>query len=212
MRSIAQKCKVDGCHRKGYLRNNGKRYFIKGLCCAHYQRQRFGKSLSNDSFDYRPAVISGDIAMIPLGPRAKDGYAIVDKEYSWLDKHHWSISGGYAYTNSVERNFRNMHRLIIGAKKGEIVDHINRDRLDNRKSNLRICTSLDNALNKSPYGKHGYKGIAEVYGGKWKAQLSFKGKRYYSRTYLTKEEAAAAYDKMATDYFGEFAVLNFHKK
>jgi HNH endonuclease/AP2 domain len=63
---------------------------------------------------------------------------------------------GYVYLNEISNT--KLHRLVMGAKPGELVDHINRMRLDNRRSNLRIATPSQNAMNRSPRGK--YKGVS----------------------------------------------------
>lgn len=77
-----------------------------------------------------------------------------------------------------------LHRLVIGAKEGEIVDHKNRNRLDNRRSNLRIVTQKENALNQKSRGYYWDKAK-----GKW--GVRYRGK-YYGR-YDSKEEAQRAY-------------------
>ena len=87
-----------------------------------------------------------------------------------------------------------MHRLIMGAKKGQMVDHINRDSLDNRKKNIRFCTYSVNMRNRQ-WGKSG---ITGVYWGvlekKWRAQIGFNKKVYLIGWYDNKKNASVAYD------------------
>jgi hypothetical protein len=89
-----------------------------------------------------------------------------------------------------------MHRWILGLPPGDKRrgDHINRDRLDNRRSNLRVVDMKANAQNKSSYGRGSkYRGVAPTTSGKWKAYGDINGKRtYIGCTFLTEEEAAAA--------------------
>lgn len=92
-----------------------------------------------------------------------------------------------------------------------LVDHINRNRLDCRKSNLRKCNQKQNTYNSSK--QHGtkskYKGIH--LNGKcllWRAQITFNGKRKHLGYYKTEKEAALVYNKHAKVLFGEFANLN----
>ena len=166
--------------------------------------------------------------------------AIVDDEdFDWLSKYKWSASvdkredqgnytsarttvykyfEGYKWRRSVK-----MHRLIMEAKIGEIVDHVNGDPLDNRRSNLRICTAAENArnhkkqdlINKSPCSSR-FKGVTlstnkTPYGNYyyWRAQITVDGVNKYIGQYETEEEAACMYDLAAQKYHGEYARLNF---
>lgn len=155
----------------------------------------------------RHSIIEGEIAKIPLGVNAKDGYAIVDKEFSWLDKYNWCVQvSGYAYNDKLKV----MHHNIIGKpKKGFEIDHKNNNRLDNRGNNLRIITHHQNTMNKSinKTNKYGLKGITRDC-HKWKAQIGINRKRINLGRYNTPEEAAKAYNKAAIIYFGEYACLN----
>lgn len=89
-----------------------------------------------------------------------------------------------------------------------VVDHINRNPFDNRRSNLRIITKLQNCYNKSPRYSYRYKGIHKR-GNKWKAHMVYRRKNVYIGYFNTAEEAARAYDTKAKELFGEFAYLNF---
>jgi hypothetical protein len=95
------------------------------------------------------------------------------------------------------------------------VDHINGNGLDNRKSNLRICTHQQNCENsrkrKKSFSK--YKGVYwSKNAKKWVAQITIDGKSKHLGYFELEEDAAAAYDKAAVKYFGEFACLNFRRK
>lgn len=105
-----------------------------------------------------------------------------------------------------------MHRVITQAPAGVEVDHINRNRLDNRRCNLRLTDRGGNTRNCSRNRKNtsGYKG---VYGpdrsGHWVASVVYQGKAYHLGSYLTAEEAAVTYDLAAMALHGEFAAPNF---
>jgi len=125
------------------------------------------------------------------------------------------------------RLMKYLSRVILNAQPGEIVDHINHDRFDNRKNNLRICTPAENAQNRRTPNIAGrvtkYKGVARVTGSlrnPWQAQIQSrtrvlpgtKSKHLYLGSFPTQEEAAHAYDQAAIKYFGPFASLNFPQR
>ncbi len=105
-----------------------------------------------------------------------------------------------------------MHRLILNAPDGIQVDHVNRNRLDNRRSNLRIATDLQNHFNtvKRSHNTTGYKGVSRYHKlDRWYARIALHGKVYYLGIHNSPEEAARAYDAKARELFGEFAWTNF---
>lgn len=116
-----------------------------------------------------------------------------------------STNGKYA-DNPV---YGRMSRYLINCSEGMVVDHINGNPLDNRRSNLRICTQQQNLLNKSSSnGSSKYKGV-RYNNCSWSARLIYKGLEYNLGKYSAEEEAGRAYDKKAKELFGEFAYLNF---
>lgn len=110
---------------------------------------------------------------------------------------------GYAVSGS--NNTKTLHRVIMNAKSGQSIDHINRKGLDNRLENLRFATNSMNAVNWIRSNKHGYRGIQQQRSGRYQVMVSSKA---YG-TYSTKEEAARVYDLIAKKLHGEFAILNF---
>jgi len=105
-----------------------------------------------------------------------------------------------------------MHRQIMEAKKGEIIDHIDRDGLNNLKSNLRIATKSQNNMNRS--GRKGtsskYKGVSWYTSRKcWRAMIQTEGKNKALGYFESEIDAAKAYDEAARKYHGEFAYQNF---
>ena len=146
---------------------------------------------------------------------------IVDNEdYAYLIQWKWRITAnGYAVTYEKGKSHKTrqiicMHRLIINAPEDMVVDHKNRDRLDNRKINLRICTQTQNNGNMRGHNRYDCKGVEFVKfngGGKtlrkkpWRSRLKIAGKRIELGTYVTKEEAIKAYYEGARMHFKEYA-------
>lgn len=140
-------------------------------------------------------------------------YALVDNEdYQWLKKYTWySHNQGYI-TTAINNKTLLIHRLIMKPKDGLIVDHINQNKLDNRKSNLRIGTQSQNLANQKK--KRGtssiYKGVSfDKSRDKWQSKIRIAKKMISLGRFKEERHAAMAYDIWAKDYYGEFARLNF---
>ena len=103
-----------------------------------------------------------------------------------------------------------MHNIIMKPSEGFIVDHINGNGLDNRRSNLRIATRQQNTFNSvHKGGTSKYKGVAlDKESGLWRAYIAKNGKRTWLGRFPDELSAAIAYDKAAKDMFGEYAKLN----
>lgn len=117
-------------------------------------------------------------------------------------------------SNGLRRRVGLAHRIIAGAPDGVDVDHINRNGLDNRKSNLRLCTPSENRMNsigKARARRSSFKGITEYGAARryWKAEIKVGSDRYRVYGCRTEQEAAAFYDLMARKFHGSFALLNF---
>lgn len=134
------------------------------------------------------------------------------EDYEKLNLYYWRFekSTGYFQSNINGKSIY-MHRFILGLNHGSkmCVDHINRDKSDNRKLNLRLCSKQQNGINKiSPNQAIGkYRGVTKVK-RKYSASITFNYKRYHLGYFDTPEKAAIAYNKKAKELFGDFAVLN----
>lgn len=135
-------------------------------------------------------------------PLSQNKYAIVDDEdFEYLSQWKWSLNSyGYARrTTSIKLGKRkeiSLHREIIKAKKGELVDHINFNKLDNRKSNLRIVNASFSALHqeKSINNISGQTGVDFVKDrNKWRARISINKGRLTLGYFDTKEKATQVY-------------------
>lgn len=135
-------CLVNNC-------TNNKQTKV-GYCLKHYKRYKKGKDPSALTIrDSRNSIDMEDHCLLPLGINNKDGFAIVDTEHKNLDKYFWSKSkNGYAQAN-INGKVTLLHHMVVGKpSKPLVTDHINRNKLDNRKVNLRFVTERENALNK----------------------------------------------------------------
>lgn len=133
----------------------------------------------------------------------------VDEDYAHLVQLCFIRADGYAQLQRDSKPVL-LHHLVLPKVKGMHVDHINGEKLDNRRENLRLVTPSQNCANsKIPKNNtSGYKGVSKngTYG--WKGKIRTPFGYFYLGTYKTKEEAALAYNKAALFHFGEFAKLN----
>ena len=122
----------------------------------------------------------------------------------------WSIgTHGYATSGAGKEQIL-LHRLIAAPSDGMTVDHINRNKLDNRRGNLRLCTQSENSYNRTAQANNqsGYRGVCRLANGRWYAQICKNSKSIPLGCYATAEEAANAYDSAAVIIAGEFAWRN----
>jgi hypothetical protein len=142
------------------------------------------------------------------------GYDVLidDEDFDKVTKINWTLlkKDGRIYFRKYlfsKRKTLLLHRLIINAKRGEIIDHINNNSLDNRKCNLRICTQAQNTMNRKK-GKNnhsGYKGVGWVKARrKWQARIKIKGKTIFLGHFVNPKEAHKAYCKASKKYHGKF--------
>ena len=105
-----------------------------------------------------------------------------------------------------------MHRIVANAQPGQIVDHIDRNPLNNQEANLRICTNAQNCANRPSQRNNGtsrYKGVSwHRQRRRWQAQIQVLGRQMHLGDYLSEIEAASAYNDAAHLHFGDFAYLN----
>jgi hypothetical protein len=145
---------------------------------------------------------------------------VVDELYNYLMGFSWYALDDkrghvYAVTNIRRRDgrYRNilMHRLIMKARKGQLVDHIDGNTLNNTRENLRICSHSENQWNSNlSWGKSKYRGVTWCkHHGKWRARIGFHGEKICIGYFDCEIEAARAYDVKALELRGQFARLNF---
>lgn len=141
-------------------------------------------------------------------------FTLVDEEdFEKVNSHHWHIHSKEGYVireveSQGKRTVIRLSRFIMGDPEGMVVDHINGDKLNNSRSNLRICTKAENNRNRK--GTRKYKGAYySKIAKKWFAAIRSNGKTKTLGYFMTEIDAARCYDKAARELFGEFARLNF---
>lgn len=136
-----------------------------------------------------------------------------DEDFDYLSKLKWYVLKNsktfYANTIIDGKTFK-MHRMIMNVKTGEFIDHRDHDGLNNCKSNLRICTRSQNAMNATrSTNKYGYKGVSyKKSHRRFVARVEVNGKTTYFGSCKTAREAAIIYNEHALKHYGEFANLN----
>lgn len=164
------------------------------------------------------------IIRVPLNSRKYPGHvAIIDADdWDAIAPYTWRVANYrgtfYAMTSIRQSDGRvlavGMHRIICAAPDGSQVDHIDRNPLNNRRANLRVCTAAQNVMNV-PYRAHAeikYKGVTrrkDRRSGRYRACIRVNDKPIHIGYYDTPEDAARAYDDAARLHFGEFAWINF---
>ena len=151
-------------------------------------------------------------------PLSNGGYALVDDEdydrlkgYAWR-RHYFGYVTRGARVNGKKLTIR-MHREIIDIQPGYECDHIDGNRQNNQRSNLRQVTHQQNMYNRGCFnGRHSkYKGVSKRR-DRWKACIMQNYNHIHIGYFATEEEAALAYNAKAKELFGEYARLNVIKK
>lgn len=198
--------KCDICGRKQEKLHTLKNFH---LCNKHYsQYRRYKKFLDNNprtTNDLNEIIIVGNIAKILLYNKKQEviGEAIIDKEdVSRISYYKWRLSkggterskcNGVVTGNGKETYTNSLHRHIMDCPNNMYVDHINGNRLDNRKCNLRICTNQENNFNAIARNNNtsGYKGVwFDKTRNKWVSEIKISGRKIFIGRYEDIKEAA----------------------
>ena len=180
---------------------------------------RGGKTISCGCYKKECGVIAKKYNTYDLTGEYGKGYTFKGEEfyfdladYDLIKKYCWHTDkDGYLVSRDVStRKFVKLHRLIMNCMNDStiIIDHINRDKNDNRKDNLRMCTRAENSRNKS-LSKNNKSGVTGVFFNKkinkWGSQIIIDGKSIYLGTYKDKNEAIKSRIEAEIKYFGEFS-------
>lgn len=206
----------------------GRKKILCRICGLEFTRpeHRMDKFCGRDCYRKSMRTKALSIRTEPFPPpvrgcrwiRLNRGFALVDKsDYKELSKYLWMLNAsGYAVAK-IDGRRSLMHRMVLGDTSPEDVDHKNRNRLDNRASNLRYVSGGINRVNSrnNISNTSGYRGVSRHSNSKshpWVSRIGFNMKRLHLGTFVSAEDAAKAYDVAADKLFGGQAQLNFPKK
>lgn len=195
---MGKTCSVEGC--------NGK-HRCKGYCNKHYQQYlKYGEIRKEFELN---GVNKNGIVFIYIG----DKVIYVDTEdYNKIKSFRWYIDKDGYVVGYVGGKMVKLHRFIIDCPQDKVVDHINRNKLDNRKSNLRICSVKDNNRNhsKNCNNKSGYKNIYKVKNRElWKVAIRADGNEYVKYFKLDELNQAIEWrNEVLKRVHGEYANLD----
>jgi hypothetical protein len=152
-------------------------------------------------------------------PLKKGRYTLVDDiDFSWLTQWRWRLSSsGYAvrsYTVNGKEVLVSLHREIMQPPPDLVVDHIDHNRLNNTRSNLRVITQQQNLMNRRLFQNNttGFKGVTHEQ-GKWRARIDKDGQAIYLGAHADIKTAALVYDCAAIALYGEaYVYLNLPRK
>jgi len=202
------KCKIEDCTKDAQ---------VKGICHNHYmQKYRKAKREGKIQFPVRNKfqpnefLITGDICFIRLYNQKgyMVGEALIDAEdYELAKNKKWHLAQGYA---SADGGKTSLAHVIMGHSSNRkiLIDHISKDRLDNRKSNLRTVSKSQNSLNTKlrKDNKSGCRGISwDKERNKWFVRIAVNRKNIALGRYKDIGDAINAYNEAAKKYHGKFA-------
>lgn len=149
-------------------------------------------------------------------PLSKGHFAVVDDaDYPLVAQFKWCYDNGYAVRKVTisPGKYKKLllHRFLLNAEHGQMVDHADGDGLNNQRCNLRLCNGSQNNANRRLLkpGVSKYKGVRkETHANTWNASIGYHSRRIHIGCFKTEEEAARAYDAKAIELYGEFAFTN----
>jgi hypothetical protein len=206
-----RKCEICGSNFEVSICKEVNKY----LCNKHkLQVQRYG-GIKRTKFDPNEIIIHDNYAEVCLYnkfgeeiDRTKISLCDIDivSEYKW-HKNKWGYAEGVkGKTKDGTRIKIKMHRLLINCPENMEIDHINRDTLDNRRENLRICNRSENGCNTIRKNKTGFRGITKCHNNDGYFVRIYKDKKYYYYGYYKNiDDAIKARELAEKEHFGEFA-------
>lgn len=207
-------CKVDNCNRSSYYKDNGR----LGFCIRHYKQfHRYGKIFDRTYRDKNEYIDCGDYYEIILynsnrfNPVEIARTKIDKSDFEKVKHLKWCLCGfNKKYVGSIIQNKSILlHCFLLNKVNNDLdIDHINSDKLDNRKINLRFVTRSQNMMNvHNCASKH--RGVYwSKSHNKWIAEIMINYRKKYLGVYIDLKDAIKARKLAEEKYFGEFACKN----
>jgi hypothetical protein len=145
-------------------------------------------------------------------PLCHGGYALVDHGDAervmcrkWRVNRHGYVMTSWYFKETQKTSSRSLHRLLVDAPQDKHIDHINGDKLDNRRANLRVVTAQINQANRRKHDPRNTSGVRGVirYRGRWRAQIMVDGRCLQLGAYDTIEDAAEIRRAAERAWWGE---------
>ena len=199
-------------------------YYGKNYCKKHYLQWYNGRKIQERTWkDRNEYSTKGEMTYIFLYnvKQEKIAETVIDTEdFEKCKNGKWHLDDhGYVrgYVKTLVYDCYSLPYYLLGKEKtkGMVIDHINSDPLDNRKSNLQWITNQQNLIKTShnPNNTSGYRGVCwDKVHNFWVADITFNGNKIRIGYFRSKKEAAIAYNNKAVELFGKFAVLNSIEK
>lgn len=154
-----------------------------------------------------------DGVVVGIVPLTCNKEVMIDAEdLPFIGQWNWCYHNEYAIRNNAKGELPTqvfMHRILNKTPNGFDTDHVDRDKLNNRKCNLRTCTRSQNKKNCSPRGVSKYVGVSWINEiKKWRVSIRINGKKTHVGSYANELEAAKAYNDAASFFYGEYASIN----
>ena len=134
-----------------------------------------------------------------------------EADFPLVCQHKWyaRVRGNTSYAvATVDGRPTLLHRLLMAAERGQIIDHIDGDGLNNSRANLRLASHQQNMRNRRPAGgKSRFKGVFSE-GDHWRVCIKVDRESVHLGSYTSEEKAARQYDRAARLFYGEFARTN----
>lgn len=181
------------------------------LSCGCLQRDKVS-GITPNNYEF-----SSDGYVIGYTNNTNKQFVFDSDDYEKVSKYHWyEESNGYIRASGKKKENRfHIHRLIMGFPDGIGIDHINHNTFDNRKSNLRIATTSQNAMNRiiASNNTSGATGVVWLKNeNKWKAEIKLNGKTNYLGSFDRFDDAEKTRKEAEENYFGAYSYDNSMKE
>ena len=204
-----KRCEYCGTTKAKIVGKGGKHKV--NLCHKHYQQMNIHGSIPEKTrYDANDIITEAGVSKIVLRDIKgnKINETIIDTDMiSKVMKHKWCKGTNYVISD-YDGKMIHLHRIIMDCPDGLIVDHINHNKLDNRRSNLRICTNQENLWNCKGYSNNtsGHTGVRwNKNDNKWSADITVSYKRIHLGLFVNIEDAIRVRRKAEVEYFGKFS-------